>query len=158
MLWPLGLTIAVWFLASLIIGRLYPEAIERFTVDPNRARPGGALHQQQHRDDAAGVRPRRLVRAVVPWRGRPDPGDIDAEADTFRSARLWDYRPLGDTLDQLQTVRRYYDFTDVDTDRYTIDGVERQVMLSARELALEQNPRRPSGGSTSGSSSPTGSG
>ena len=54
-----------------------------------------------------------------------------------------------DTLDQLQTVRRYYDFTDVDTDRYTIDGVPRQVMLSARELALEQNPNAPAG-STSG--------
>ena len=65
---------------------------------------------------------------------------IDAEADTFRNARLWDYRPLRTTLDQLQTVRRYYDFTDVDTDRYIIDGVQRQVMLSGRELALEQNP------------------
>ena len=60
--------------------------------------------------------------------------------DTFRNARLWDYRPLGATLDQLQRVRRYYDFVDVDTDRYLIDGEQRQVMLSARELALEQNP------------------
>ena len=46
----------------------------------------------------------------------------------------------GQSLDQLQTVRRYYDFHDVDTDRYIIDGVQRQVMLSARELALDQNP------------------
>ena len=37
-------------------------------------------------------------------------------------------------------MRKYYDFTDVDTDRYVINGVKRQVMLSARELALEQNP------------------
>ena len=37
-------------------------------------------------------------------------------------------------------MRKYYDFTGVDTDRYKIDGVNRQVMLSARELALEQNP------------------
>ncbi len=65
---------------------------------------------------------------------------IKAESDTFQSARLWDYRPLRTTLDQLQTVRKYYDFTDVDTDRYIINGVPRQVMLSARELWLEQNP------------------
>ena len=67
--------------------------------------------------------------------------DIEREADTFRSARLWDYRPLGTTLDQLQTVRRYYDFTDVDTDRYTIDDVERQVTSNGermRDLTLEQ--------------------
>ncbi len=62
--------------------------------------------------------------------------EIDSESATFANARLWDYRPLGDTLDQLQTVRRYYDFVDVDTDRYTINGAERQVMLSARELNL----------------------
>ena len=63
------------------------------------------------------------------------------EADTFANARLWDYRPLEVTLDQLQTVRQYYDFVDVDTDRYTVDGELRQVMLSGRELAIEKNPQ-----------------
>ena len=43
---------------------------------------------------------------------------IENEADTFTNARLWDYRPLQTTLDQLQAVRQYYDFHDVDTDRY----------------------------------------
>jgi len=62
------------------------------------------------------------------------------EADTFANARLWDYRPLGATLDQLQTVRQYYDFSDVDIDRYIIDGKQRQVMLSAREMAIDKNP------------------
>ncbi len=71
---------------------------------------------------------------------RLDAAQIEDEGATFRNARLWDYRPLGDTLDQLQRVRRYYDFVDVDTDRYQIEGVQRQVMLSARELALDQNP------------------
>ena len=42
MLWPLGLTIAVWFVASLVIGRLYPEAIQRFTVDAEPVRAGSA--------------------------------------------------------------------------------------------------------------------
>ncbi len=62
------------------------------------------------------------------------------DAETFANARLWDYRPLGATLDQLQTVRQYYDFTDVDIDRYIIDGKQRQVMLSGREMALDKNP------------------
>ena len=42
MLWPLGLTIAVWFVASLVIGRLYPEAVQRFTVEPEPVRPGSS--------------------------------------------------------------------------------------------------------------------
>jgi uncharacterized membrane protein (UPF0182 family) len=65
---------------------------------------------------------------------------IQADTDTFANARLWDYRPLGDTLDQLQTVRQYYKFFDVDTDRYKFGDNLRQVMLSGRELALDQNP------------------
>ncbi len=139
-LWPLGFTIAVWFLASLLIGRLYPEAVQRFTVVPNQ-------YAQEERYIGNNIAMTRLAFGLDTWSQRQFRGedvlteaDIEAEADTFRSARLWDYRPLGVTLDQLQTVRRYYDFTDVDTDRYVIDDVERQVMLSARELNLEGNP------------------
>ena len=65
---------------------------------------------------------------------------IQQHEDTFLNARLWDYRPLGDTLDQLQTVRQYYDFFDVDTDRYQLGDKVRQVMLSVREFALDKNP------------------
>ncbi len=141
MLWPLGLTVALWFLASLVIGRAYPEAIQRLTVAPNQF----ATEERYIRNNIAMT---RLAYGLDIWEDdRPFRGEsvlseavIESEADTFRNARLWDYRPLSQSLDQLQTVRRYYDFHDVDTDRYIIDGVQRQVMLSARELALDQNP------------------
>jgi hypothetical protein len=140
MLWPLGFTIVIWFLASLVIGRLYPEAIQRFTVVPNQ-------FAQEERYIGNNIAMTRLAYDLNDWKDVPFKGDqvltaqdIADQADTFASARLWDYRPLKTTLDQLQTVRKYYDFTDVDTDRYTINGTERQVMLSGRELALEQNP------------------
>jgi uncharacterized membrane protein (UPF0182 family) len=140
LLWPLGLTIGVWLLASLIIGRLYPEAIQRFTVQPNQ-------YAQEQTYIANNIAMTRLAYGLDDWEDRPFRGEevldgaaIEAEEATFRNARLWDYRPLGDTLDQLQRVRRYYDFHDVDTDRYIIDDVKRQVMLSARELDLTQNP------------------
>ncbi len=68
------------------------------------------------------------------------PAAVAADSDTFDNARLWDYRPLGDTLNQLQTIRQYYDFYDVDTDRYNLDGQLKQVMLSGREMALDKNP------------------
>ena len=57
---------------------------------------------------------------------------------TFANIRLWDHRPLKQTYNQLQEIRSYYDFNDVDIDRYTIDGKYRQVMLSARELNQNQ--------------------
>lgn len=54
---------------------------------------------------------------------------------TLRNIRLWDWRPLMQTYRQLQEIRLYYQFYDVDIDRYHLNGDYRQVMLSARELA-----------------------
>jgi uncharacterized protein len=63
---------------------------------------------------------------------------LRAEPETIRNIRLWDYRPLLQTYNQIQALRQYYEFTDVDVDRYVIDGQVQQVMLSARELAPER--------------------
>jgi hypothetical protein len=139
-LWPLGLTLGVWFIASILVGTIYPEAVQRFSVIPNQ-------FAQEEPYIANNINMTRLAFGIDDWEDRQFKGEavltkdmIDEDADTFRNARLWDYRPLATTLDQLQTIRTYYDFTDVDTDRYIVDGVQRQVMLAARELALEQNP------------------
>ncbi|HEY3246968.1 MAG TPA: UPF0182 family protein [bacterium] len=53
---------------------------------------------------------------------------------TIEDLRLWDYRPLLTAYRQLQVLRPYYTFLDVDIDRYRIGGRQRQVMLSAREI------------------------
>ena len=53
---------------------------------------------------------------------------------TVDNIRLWDWQPLMDTYAQLQEIRTYYKFHDVDVDRYELDGSYQQVMLSAREL------------------------
>jgi len=59
---------------------------------------------------------------------------------TLQNIRLWDWHALQDTLRQIQEIRTYYDFPDVDIDRYMIDGQMRQVMLAARELNVEKLP------------------
>jgi uncharacterized membrane protein (UPF0182 family) len=66
-----------------------------------------------------------------------DPGNNQA---TLQNIRLWDWRALQDTLRQIQEIRTYYDFPDIDIDRYEIDGTTRQVMLAARELNVEKLP------------------
>ncbi|HSZ64141.1 MAG TPA: UPF0182 family protein [Terriglobales bacterium] len=59
---------------------------------------------------------------------------------TLQNIRLWDWRALQDTLRQIQEIRTYYDFPDIDIDRYNIDGATREVMLAARELNVEKLP------------------
>jgi uncharacterized membrane protein (UPF0182 family) len=66
-----------------------------------------------------------------------DPANNQA---TLQNIRLWDWRALQDTLRQIQEIRTYYDFPDIDIDRYEIDGIMRQVMLATRELSVEKLP------------------
>jgi uncharacterized membrane protein (UPF0182 family) len=66
-----------------------------------------------------------------------DPANNQA---TLQNIRLWDWRALQDTLRQIQEIRTYYDFPDIDIDRYEIGGTMRQVMLAPRELNIEKLP------------------
>src|SRR3984957_2241927 len=66
-----------------------------------------------------------------------DPANNQA---TLQNIRLWDWHALQDTLRQIQEIRTYYDFPDIDIDRYEINGTMRQVMLAARELNIEKLP------------------
>ncbi len=139
-IWPLGLIVIVWLSASLVLGRIYPEAIQRLTVDPNQ-------YAQEEPYIGFNIAMTRQAFGLDDWRNRDYSGTapitetaLKTEVGTFANARLWDYRPLKVTLDQLQQIRQYYQFHDVDTDRYTVDGLQRQVMLSGRELAIEKNP------------------
>jgi hypothetical protein len=59
---------------------------------------------------------------------------------TLDNIRLWDWHALQDTLRQIQEIRTYYDFPDIDIDRYTIGGTTRQMMLAVRELNVDRLP------------------
>jgi len=69
-----------------------------------------------------------------------DAADPANNQPTLQNIRLWDWRALQDTLRQIQEIRTYYDFPDIDIDRYEIDGTTREVMLAARELNVDKLP------------------
>jgi hypothetical protein len=77
----------------------------------------------------------------------PFPADTGIEAvdpannqTTLENIRLWDWRALQDTLRQIQAIRTYYDFPDIDIDRYQVGGSVRQMMLATRELNVDKLP------------------
>lgn len=59
---------------------------------------------------------------------------------TLDNIRLWDLKALQDTLRQIQEIRTYYDFPDVDVDRYQVSGQVRQMMVAAREIDVDKLP------------------
>jgi len=68
--------------------------------------------------------------------------DIEKNDATIKNIRLWDHSPLLRTYSQLQQIRTYYKFADVDNDRYIINGEYMQVMLAPRELSYNDLPSK----------------
>ena len=135
-LWLLALAGGAWIVLSLVVGGLYPSFVQTVQVNPNELdveRPYLRQHIEATRAayDIDAIEARRftgeqeLTREV-----------FSEDAATIDNLRLWDYRPLLTTFGQEQILRRYYDFRDVDIDRYEIAGEQRQLMLSARELDI----------------------
>ena len=135
-LWLIGLSVAGWFALSLIVGGIFPAAIQAFRVSPNEL----ALERPQIAANIGATRAAFGLDAITqqPFTGtKPLTRPLfDDNRPTMQNIRLWDYRPLLDTITQTQILRSYYEFADVDIDRYHLGGAaERQVMLSGRELA-----------------------
>src|SRR5579863_9965663 len=82
----------------------------------------------------------RVTQHEFPAETTVEAADAANNQATLRNIRLWDWRALQDTLRQIQEIRTYYDFPDIDIDRYDIDGTTREVMLAARELNVDKLP------------------
>jgi len=82
----------------------------------------------------------RVTQRKFPAETSVEAADPANNQSTLQNIRLWDWRALQDTLRQIQEIRTYYDFPDIDIDRYEIDGHLREVMLAARELNIDKLP------------------
>lgn len=139
---PSLISVAAVVFVHLVLVQLWPMALQRLVVAPNeieRERP-------------------YIVRAIAATRfafGLDDVEEgqfpasenltaarVSANAGTIDNVRLWESEPLKTTNGQLQEIRTYYDFVDVDNDRYLIDGKLHQVALSPRELNPAGLPAR----------------
>lgn len=130
--------ISAWIVASIIIGGILPGLVQRFQVEPNELDLERKYLEYNIEFTRAAFGLNQIEEQSFPAEDIPSAGDIAKNPLTIDNIRLWDPRPLKDTYNQIQAIRLYYDFNDVDIDRYIIDNVYRQVMLSARELQVEK--------------------
>ncbi|MGI8586711.1 MAG: UPF0182 family membrane protein [Chloroflexia bacterium] len=131
---PLAVGAAVWVLAQVVVGGIYPGIVQTFSVQPaEKDKESPYIANNIAATRAAFGLDKFGERAAQPATGLT-PADVANNRSLVDSIRLWDYRPLLDTYGQLQSLRPYYIFHGVDLDRYTLGGTEQQVMISAREL------------------------
>src|SRR2546423_5930530 len=139
-LWILGGSIVLWFAAAILIGSAYPALLQTFVVQPDgltKERPFITRNIQATR---AAYSLDAVDESAVDVADTPTPAQARAVLSDTSTVRLWDYRPLLSAFDQLQALRQFYTFTDVDIDRYQIGGKEQSMMLSARELSSNAVP------------------
>jgi uncharacterized protein len=116
---------------------VYPALLQRFRVTPNELAAERPFigHNIRMTRQAYGLD--RIVEREFPADEALDARALERNAATVKNIRLWDYRPLLRTFAQLQEIRTYYKFVDVDNDRYVVNGEYRQLMLSPRELSYQ---------------------
>ncbi len=136
------LIIGVIVVATAGLGVIYPTVVQQYSVAPNEIVMESPFiaHNINYTLLAYGLD--RVDERPFSVDYNLTGEDLRSNSGTVENIRLWDWRPLLSTYKQLQEIRLYYEFFDVDVDRYMIDGEKRQVMLSARELSQEELPEQ----------------
>ena len=127
-------TAVLIFGASFIAGVVLPGMVQNFIVKPNELVMERKFISHNIKFTLTAYGLNGVAITDYPIREEVTDKLIEANIDTIQNVRLWDYRPLKQVYDQLQEIRFYYDFNDVDIDRYCINGRYQQVMIAAREL------------------------
>jgi len=129
-----AVAMGVWVGASVVLGVVWPAVTQQFIVAPNEA-AAEAPYISRNIDMT------RKAFGLNDVKGKDFPAaedltaqDVLADKDTLSNVRLWDPKIVSQSYSQLQSIRTYYEFPDVDVDRYVIDGVKQQVLVSAREM------------------------
>lgn len=120
---------------SIVGAMILPGVIQRFTVEPNELEREGPYIERNITATRAAFALDRIEEREFSANDAISVADLDANPEALSNVRLWDHRPLNDTLNTIQTIRPLYVYPDVDVDRYTTGGEEHQVFLAARELS-----------------------
>jgi hypothetical protein len=127
--------VAVLLVAHVIGVQLYPYILQRFRVIPNEVEAERQFIERTIKFSRLAYGLDKIASQEFPAEEQLTAADIKRNDATIKNIRLWDHRPLLASYGQIQEIRTYYKFVDVDNDRYVIDDNYRQVMLSARELS-----------------------
>lgn len=130
--------VGVWLLVTLLGNSIYPTLLQRLVVVPNELSREREYIANTIELTRAAFDLDDIVEVNFDVSEEAVPLDLEDNASTIKSIRLWDYRPLLNTYGQLQEIRLYYAFTDVDVDRYQLGDDYRQVTLVAREIAHDE--------------------
>ena len=122
------------FASSIVVSGLFPALFNRFYVKPSELQLETPFIERNIALTRQAYNLRQIEVKPFQAEERLSFASLEANRPTVDNIRLWDVQPLMSTYAQLQEIRTYYRFLDMDIDRYRLDGAYQQVMLSPREL------------------------
>src|SRR5436309_6571110 len=140
--WSLPIiAVALLALASVLLGAIYPAFVQQFRVKPNEQQDE-APYIKDNIDATTLAFGLNTIQATTPnvTVGPLTAKQVGDNAGTVSNIRVWRPIVLKENLQSVQRFKQYYDFNDVDVDRYQIAGDERVLMVSAREIAQQGLP------------------
>ena len=129
---PLAGTYVVSYLIFLVVG---PVVVQSVIVEPNELEREAPFLRHNIEFTRKAYNLDQVDIRTYGVEGQLNEAVLSENQQTVDNIRVWDWRPLSETFRQLQQIRTYYSFGDVDVDRYTFANANRQVMLAARELS-----------------------
>ncbi len=129
-----AIALGTWVAAAVLVGGIYPALVQQFRVSPNEVEAESPYLERNIEATRAAFGLDEIDVRAFSAEESLLASDLAGNDATIANVRLWDPAIVVQTYRQLQGIRPYYDFSDVDVDRYTIDGERRQVLISAREL------------------------
>jgi hypothetical protein len=127
---------------QLVVLTVVPALFQWLRVEPNEITFEKPYIANNIRLTRHGFGLQRMEERQYPAADTFDAQTVARNRNIFANIRLWDWRALDAVYKQFQEIRLYYEFDDVDVDRYTIAGDYRQVMVSAREMELDNLPQQ----------------
>jgi uncharacterized membrane protein (UPF0182 family) len=134
---------ALLVISSVLIAGLYPAAIQNFQVKPSESSKEAPFIQRNIESTRAAYGLEDVTVTDYQATLSTSTGQLANDAATIANIRLMDPNVLSATFRQLQQIRPYYSFPEsLDIDRYTVNGVKRDVVVAVRELNIQGNPSR----------------
>jgi uncharacterized membrane protein (UPF0182 family) len=134
--------VGLWALVSVTAGTAYPAFVQKFRVQPTESVKERPYIDRNIKATRTAFNLRAADVKDFAYSEDLTATDLSDNKETIRNVRLWDPAILEESYKRLQEIRNFYQFNDVDVDRYGLSNEQRttQVLVAARELNVDGIP------------------
>jgi uncharacterized protein len=142
--WTLPIiAVGLWGLVWILVGLVYPWAIQTFKVKPAEIVREKPYIQRNINATRAAYDLTNVATHAFSGSGTLQATDFtpgSTDDTTISNVRLLDPGYVNNAFNKLQEIKTYYTFPDLDTDRYQIGGVLTPTLIAVREISENDVP------------------